>query len=101
MVPPTSRVCVTGAGGFIASWIVRGLLDRGYTVHGTVRDPARSGAHLKALAGAVERLHLFPADLLTPGSFRDAISGCSAVIHTASRTPFRCVIRSGNSSIPR
>lgn len=32
------RVCVTGAGGFIASWIVKLLLDRGYTVHGTVRN---------------------------------------------------------------
>lgn len=32
-------VCVTGAGGFIASWLVKLLLDRGYTVKGTVRNP--------------------------------------------------------------
>lgn len=32
-------VCVTGAGGFIASWIVKLLLERGYTVRGTLRDP--------------------------------------------------------------
>lgn len=31
-------VCVTGAGGFIASWLVKMLLSRGYTVKGTVRD---------------------------------------------------------------
>ena len=31
-------VCVTGAGGYIASWLVKLLLARGYTVHGTVRD---------------------------------------------------------------
>jgi nucleoside-diphosphate-sugar epimerase len=31
-------VCVTGASGYIASWIVRLLLDRGYTVRATVRD---------------------------------------------------------------
>jgi nucleoside-diphosphate-sugar epimerase len=31
-------VCVTGAGGYIASWLVKLLLSRGYTVHGTVRD---------------------------------------------------------------
>ena len=32
-------VCVTGAGGsFNASWLVKLLLSRGYTVHGTVRD---------------------------------------------------------------
>ena len=32
-------VCVTGAGGFVASWIVKLLLQRGYTVRGTLRDP--------------------------------------------------------------
>nr|CAB3457436.1 unnamed protein product [Digitaria exilis] len=31
----SSTVCVTGAGGFIASWLVKLLLSRGYTVHGT------------------------------------------------------------------
>jgi 3-oxoacyl-ACP reductase-like protein len=34
-------VCVTGAGGFIASWIVKLLLERGHTVRGTVRDPGK------------------------------------------------------------
>jgi nucleoside-diphosphate-sugar epimerase len=32
-------VCVTGAGGFIASWLVKRLLEKGYTVRGTVRNP--------------------------------------------------------------
>jgi cinnamoyl-CoA reductase len=32
-------VCVTGAGGFIASWIVKLLLEKGYSVKGTVRNP--------------------------------------------------------------
>jgi nucleoside-diphosphate-sugar epimerase len=33
-------VCVTGAGGFVASWLVQLLLSRGdYLVRGTVRDP--------------------------------------------------------------
>ncbi|XP_023156345.1 uncharacterized protein [Zea mays] len=31
-------VCVTDASAYIASWIVRLLLDRGYTVRATVRD---------------------------------------------------------------
>jgi nucleoside-diphosphate-sugar epimerase len=34
-------VCVTGAGGYIASWLVKLLLSRGYTVHATVRDPCK------------------------------------------------------------
>lgn len=36
------RVCVTGAGGYIASWVVKLLLSKGYLVHGTVRDPCNS-----------------------------------------------------------
>ena len=31
-------VCVTGGSGCIGSWLVRELLDRGYTVHATVQD---------------------------------------------------------------
>jgi uncharacterized protein YbjT (DUF2867 family) len=31
-------VCVTGAGGFVGSWIVKTLLNHGYTVRGTVRN---------------------------------------------------------------
>ncbi|KAI7986798.1 Cinnamoyl-CoA reductase 1 [Camellia lanceoleosa] len=34
-------VCVTGAGGFIASWIVKLLLEKGYSVRGTVRNPGK------------------------------------------------------------
>lgn len=37
--PVGKTVCVTGAGGYIASWIVKLLLERGYTVKGTVRNP--------------------------------------------------------------
>ena len=31
-------VCVTGASGYIASWLVKLLLERGYTVKASVRD---------------------------------------------------------------
>jgi GDP-D-mannose dehydratase len=34
-------VCVTGAGGFIGSWVVKELLLRGYRVRGTARDRGR------------------------------------------------------------
>ncbi|KAL6311707.1 hypothetical protein AAG906_025901 [Vitis piasezkii] len=32
-------VCVTGASVYIASWVVKHLLQCGYTVKDTVRDP--------------------------------------------------------------
>ncbi|CAK8561590.1 unnamed protein product [Lathyrus sativus] len=85
-------VCVTGASGFIASWIVKFLLQRGYTVRATVRDPSnpKKVDHLIKLDGAKERLQLFKADLLDEGSFDSIIQGCDGVFHTAS--PVRFVV---------
>lgn len=34
-------VCVTGASGYIASWVVQRLLQRGYVVKATVRDTSQ------------------------------------------------------------
>ena len=39
-------VCVTGAGGFIASWLIKFLLTKGYIVRGAVRtNPAGISAN--------------------------------------------------------
>nr|CAB3469608.1 unnamed protein product [Digitaria exilis] len=78
-------VCVTGAGGYIGSWIVKLLLERGYAVRGTVRNPDDAkNAHLRALPGAAERLALCRADLLDFDAIRAAVAGCNGVFHTAS-----------------
>ncbi|KAI6675875.1 hypothetical protein NL676_036671 [Syzygium grande] len=79
-------VCVTGASGYIASWLVKLLLQSGYTVKATVRDPsdAKKTGHLLALDGAKDRLHLYKADLLEEGSFKSVVDGCDGVFHTAS-----------------
>lgn len=79
-------MCVTGASGYIASWLVKLLLHHRYTVNATVRnlqDPNKV-AHLLALDGAKERLRLFEASLLEDQSFDPAIDGCECVFHTAS-----------------
>ncbi|XP_058752370.1 cinnamoyl-CoA reductase CAD2-like isoform X2 [Vicia villosa] len=85
-------VCVTGASGYIASWIVKFLLQRRYTVRATVRDLGnpKKVDHLIKLDGAKERLQLFKADLLEQGSLDSAIEGCDGVFHTAS--PVRFVV---------
>ncbi|KAL4600977.1 hypothetical protein ACB092_11G238800 [Castanea dentata] len=79
-------VCVTGASGYIAAWLVKLLLQRGYTVQATVRDTndPKKTEHLLSLDGAKERLQLFKADLLKEGSFDSAVDGCQGVFHTAS-----------------
>ncbi|KAJ0466491.1 putative cinnamoyl-CoA reductase [Helianthus annuus] len=90
------RVCVTGAGGYIGSWVVKLLLSKGYMVHGTVRDPCdeTKNGHLKKLENAEERLHLFKADLLDFESLCAAFVDCSGVIHVAS--PVLLLAASGN-----
>ncbi|KAH0458511.1 hypothetical protein IEQ34_013826 [Dendrobium chrysotoxum] len=79
-------VCVTGGSGFIGSWLVRLLLDRGYTVHATVQnlqDHAET-KHLEALEGAPARLRLFQLNLLDPASIVAALRGATGVFHLAS-----------------
>jgi nucleoside-diphosphate-sugar epimerase len=80
-------ILVTGATGYIASWIVKYLIDEGYTVHGTVRSKSdeEKNAHLLQLGeNGKGKLILFEADLLKKNSFDEAIKGCELVIHTAS-----------------
>ncbi|KAM7527635.1 hypothetical protein LguiB_031045 [Lonicera macranthoides] len=79
-------VCVTGGSGFIGSWLVRLLLDRGYTVHATVKDleDEKETKHLQALDGAELHLHLFQIDLLDYDSIFAAVTGTTGVFHLAS-----------------
>ncbi|CAN1316123.1 Cinnamoyl-CoA reductase 1 [Linum perenne] len=82
------RVCVTGAGGYLGSWVVHLLLSNDYIVHGTVRDPSDSKCiHLKQLPKSSSNLKLFKADLLDYDSLCSAIRGCSGVFHVASPVP--------------
>ncbi|KAK4752869.1 hypothetical protein SAY87_021667 [Trapa incisa] len=85
---PSATYCVTGANGYIGSWLVKSLLQRGYMVHATVRDSARSDS-LQSLGKPHEpRLRIFQADLLDEGSFDEAIDGCDGVFHVAAMMRF-------------
>jgi len=82
-------VCVTGASGFVGSHVTRELLQRGYHVRATVRDPNDDSrtAHLLRLAEeAGGNLEIRQADLFDPGSFDDVVSGCQGVFHVATAT---------------
>jgi nucleoside-diphosphate-sugar epimerase len=86
--PAPVVVAVTGASGYIGSFVVAELLARGYGVHGLVRgctkNPAKA-AHLLALPGASELLTLFDGgDLSATGSFDAAFAEADAVVHTAA-----------------
>jgi len=93
-VDKSKPVCVTGASGFVGSWVTKELLDNGYTVHATVRKiGSDSSKHvtIENLSPGTDasKLKLFEADLMKEGSFDAAIEGCGAVMHTAS--PFSIV----------
>ena len=47
-VTPGSKILLTGANGFIAVWILKYLLEKGYFVRGTVRSEQK-GSHLRKL----------------------------------------------------
>ncbi|KAK7280677.1 hypothetical protein RJT34_25744 [Clitoria ternatea] len=83
-------VCVTGAAGFIGSWLVMRLIKDGYTVRATVRDPGnmKKVKHLLELPGAKNKLSLWKADLTEEGSFDEAIKGCIGVFHVATPMDF-------------
>jgi nucleoside-diphosphate-sugar epimerase len=48
VIQPPAKVLVSGANGFIAVWVVKTLLEKGYAVRGTVRS-LEKGDHLKEL----------------------------------------------------
>ena len=79
------RVLVTGANGFIASHIIKLLLEKGFAVRGTVRNPLKLDTigFLKALPGA-SNMELVSADLNDEGAFSDYTADVDYVIHTAS-----------------
>jgi len=82
-------VAVTGGSGYIGSAVVKLLLEKGYKVNTTVRDPSNAAKveHLKSLPKAADNLVLFKADLLKEGDFDEAFKDCHGVFHTASPLP--------------
>ncbi|GJM62600.1 aldehyde reductase [Persicobacter diffluens] len=86
-IDKSKPVLVTGANGYVASWLVRKLLKEGIKVHAAVRNPENSAKiqHLVEEAEAQPgELKFFKADLLQKGAYKAAMEGCELVFHTAS-----------------
>lgn len=81
--------CVIGGSGFVASLLVKLLLEKGYAVNTTVRDPdnQKKVAHLKALQNLGD-LNIFGADLTDEESFNAPIAGCELVFQVATPVNF-------------
>lgn len=83
------KVCVTGANGFLARYVINILLQKGYEVHATLRS-------LDNIKYTHPKLIYFKADLLDYGSFNEAMNGCDYIIHIASPVILNNLINEDN-----
>ncbi len=91
MPDASETVLVTGGTGFLGSWCIASLLERGYSVRTTVRSASREdavrGQVAAAGADAGDRLTFAVADLSTDAGWPEAVAGCRYVLHVASPFP--------------
>lgn len=90
---PVDTVCVTGASGYVATELVKELLEDGYSVHGTVRDLTKTDVigHLTKFQESMpgSSLKLFELDLTNlPTDTCEAMKGCKTLFHTAAPFTF-------------
>jgi dihydroflavonol-4-reductase len=78
---------VTGGSGYIAGFLIRQLIDNGWTVHTTVRSLKREAEVRGWLGVDNARLRFFAADLENDAGWAEAMAGCSHVAHVASPFP--------------
>lgn len=101
--PEDGCVVLTGATGFVAGHVAEVLLERGYTVRGTVRDP-QNKAKIKHLEALDDRLpgsmSFHAADLNAEDPFTEVTKGCVAMLHVASPAtwstavdPYEAIVR--------
>src|SRR6478735_8131170 len=86
-------VLVTGGTGFVGSWCVAQLLERGYRVRTTVRSLTAEARVRTVMTGAVDstaasegsdRLQVVVADLGEDDGWAQVAAGVDVVLHVAS-----------------
>src|SRR3954449_1153267 len=83
-------VLVTGGSGFLAGWCIIGLLEQGYRVRTTIRNPSRERdvhAAVESQVPSPQHLTFHQADLTSDDHWDNVIEGCDYVLHVASPFP--------------
>lgn len=71
------KVLVTGGGGFLGSYIVRRMIERGDQVRSFGRSPQPDNEKLG--------VEVIRGDIVDPEAVRSAVAGCEAVFHVAAK----------------
>lgn len=81
------KVLVTGSTGFIGLHCIHQLIEKGYSVNGTLRSKSREEevrSSLKKANLSDANLNLYECDLMSDDGWEKAIDGCDYVLHIAS-----------------
>ena len=81
------KVLVTGSTGFIGLHCIHQLIEKGYSVNGTLRSKSREEevrSSLKEANLSDANLNLYECDLMSDDGWEKAIDGCDYVLHIAS-----------------
>ena len=68
------RILVTGPSGFIGAHVFSQLIQKGYSVRGTVRSQAKADFFKKKYPDA-DLSFVIVEDIAQPGAFKDAVKG--------------------------
>ncbi|QKX60077.1 uncharacterized protein TRUGW13939_07219 [Talaromyces rugulosus] len=82
---PPFLILVTGANGFVGTWIVHHLLENGYSVRAAVRTKEKGQYLLETFKSYGTKLQLtIVGNMTEEGVFNGAVQGVDGIIHTAS-----------------
>lgn len=81
-------ILVTGATGFIGSYIVAAALSFGYRVRGTVRSDGKAAVSHKTHGNNLKYTTAVVPDVAAPSAFDGASKDVHGVVHVASNMSF-------------
>jgi nucleoside-diphosphate-sugar epimerase len=97
-VSSTAKVLVTGANGYLATWVVKKYLEAGYSVRGTVRSLSKSAFLNDKFGHYGDRFELVVVeDITKDGAFDEVVKGVDAIAHTASPFHYKATNPDGMS----
>ncbi|KAJ3526558.1 hypothetical protein NMY22_g10113 [Coprinellus aureogranulatus] len=89
-LPPNTpaKVLVTGATGYVGQWVLRTLLDRGYTARVAVRSEGKAKGVKDIFAEDAGKLEFAVIeDMTKEGAFDEAVAGVDGIVHVATPLP--------------